>query len=178
MASSFLVWLHETARLYLRYTALGLIGVPLGLFYALTRRADWNVPVVVGVLTVLGFVGAFLLWRWLGDWKVATATITNSATNDDWANLVNKAIHTAVPHHQVILTQQLAALDVTAWRYALAPEGLEVFDTAVKSLLARPLMTLEQEQYGPTTRPGQIGQRQPAWALALNRQPQNAHGLA
>jgi hypothetical protein len=171
MASNFSVWLHETARLYLRYAAVGLIGIPLALLYALTRRADWNTTVVAGALIVLGFVGAFLLWRRLGEWNVTTAT------NDDWTNFVNTAIHTTVPHRQVILAQQLAA-PVTAWRYALASERFEVFDAAVESLLARQLMTLEHEQYGPTARPGQIGQRQPTWALALTDQPQNAHGLA
>lgn len=193
MVSNFSVWLRETAGLYLRYMAVGLLGVPLAALYAWARRADWNTTVVTGVLIVFGFVGAYLLWRRLGDWKVATAAArTADATSEAWADLVNTAIHTAVPHQQVILTQQLAALDVTTWRHALASEpsthiaDLEACDAAVKSL-AQQLMTLEQEQYRlrprrqlsrPTARPEQIGQRQPAWALALNGQPQNAYGLA
>jgi hypothetical protein len=191
MASSFSVWLHETARLYLRYAAVGLIGIPLALLYGLARRADWNTTVVAGALIVLGFVSAFLLWRRLGDWEVTTATIPTGETNDAWADLVKTAIHTAIPHQQVILTQQLAALDVTAWRHTLASEEFEAFDAAVRrSLLAQQLTTLEEEQRRlrrevprqqlsrPTESPEQIGQRQPAWALALNGQPQNAYGLA
>lgn len=195
MASNFSAWLRETSRLYLRYVAVGLIGIPLALLYALARRADWNTTVVTGVLMVLGFVGAFLLWRQLGDWNVSTAIVrTADATSEAWADLVKTAIHRAVPHQQV-LTQQLAALDVAAWRHILASEvsthsvDFEVFDAAVKSLLAQQLMTLEQEPYRlrrdvprqlsrPTARPEHVGQRQPAWALALNGQPQNAYGLA
>lgn len=196
MASSFSVWLHETARLYLRYAAVGLIGVPLALLYALARRADWNTTVVAGALIVLGFVGALWLWRRLGDWRLRSAdpsaVRTTDATSDSWVDLVNKALHTA-NQQQVILTQQW--VDADTWYRTLASQvstlsslDVEVADAVIKSVLQQELIAFEQELHRhslvhrvasqPNARTGQIGQRQPAWEWALNVQRQSAHGLA
>lgn len=191
MAFSFSVWLHETARLYLRYAAVGLVGIPLALLYALARRAAWNTTVVTGTLIVLGFVGAFFLWRRLGDWKfVSTATVRAAdVTSDAWADLINTASRTTVTHQQMTLCfQQSVRADeeqLRAWNLLLTPhhsrlshsvEVAEVADAVIKNLTQQAMET-EQENYKqPATEPTR--QRQPAWAFALNGQTQKAHALA
>lgn len=178
MASNFSVWLRETARLYLRYMAVGLLGVPLAALYAWAKHADLNMLVVGAVLLVLGFVSVFFLWRWLGDWQVASA----DATSEAWANLMYVAIHAAIPHQQAILIQQSPGEDL--WRRILAANvsahRVEILDAALKNFLAQQIVA-EQEEYRQPLAPQEPphrSQRQPAWALALNGQAQNAHGLA
>ena len=201
MASNFSIWLRETARLYLRYTAVGLIGIPLALLYAGARRAGWNMAVVSATLLLLGFVSAFMVWRWLGNWQTPSAetAIRTDATSDAWADLVNVALRTTVRHQQMALCfQQSVRADeeaLRAWNLLLRSavgsqagehqirlshpvEVVKVSETALKDLLAQQTIETEQENYKQSVRtePGQ--QRQPAWALALRGQTQNAHGLA
>jgi len=193
MASSFSVWLRETARLYLRYVAVGLIGIPIALLYALARRADWNMSVVGAMLFLLGFVCAFLLWRWLGTWQMLSTEIaveSTDATRDPWVDLVNAALRTTVTNQQVALCfqQSVHANEETfrAWnllltsaanrtRFSYSIEVTEAAQAALKNLQA---IETEQENYRQAAKTEPTRQRQPAWSLALNGQPPNAYGLA
>ena len=67
MAPNFSVSLRETARLYLRYMMVGLVSVPLALFYAWAKHANWNASVVITGLLLLGLVSTFFVWRRLGE---------------------------------------------------------------------------------------------------------------
>lgn len=195
MAFNFSVWLRETARLYLRYTAVGLIGVPLALLYAAAKRADWNMAAVSATVLLVGFASAVLFWRWLGNWQMPSAKVTvvpTDATNDAWADLVNAAQRTAITHQQIALClqQSVRANEETtrAWNLLLTSahaeertrlaHSVEVADAVIKNLLAQQAMDTEQENYKLPAKTEPTRQRQPAWALALRGQTQNAHGLA
>jgi hypothetical protein len=195
MVSNSSVWLRETARLYLRYMAVGLIGVPLILLYAAARRADWNVTIVTAGLLVLGFVGALLLWRRLGDWQVKTA----DPSIDAWVDLVNATIQTAVSRQQTAAClQQFVHIhdeDLQAWHDVIASftASLKDIDADLNNLLPQQAIANEQQQryrqslirrWASTqsnetnVRLERTRQRQPAWAMALGGYTQNAHGLA
>lgn len=195
MASNFSIWLHETARLYLRYTAVGLIGVPLALLYAWARHSDWNMSVVSATLLLLGFVSAFLMWRRLGNWQTPSAkdaVKATHATSDAWTDLVNATFRITVVHQQSALCfQQLVGIDGLQLRASnylprivvASKTEVEALEVALKNVPAQQKIEIEQEQYIQSVQciqsiPKQTRQRQPAWALALRGQPQNAPGLA
>lgn len=183
------IWLRETGRLYLRYTAVGLIGIPLALLYAWARRADWSLSVVSPILLLLGFVSAFMMWRWLGDWRIPSAEVavaTADAASAAWADLINAARRTTVTHQQVALClqQSVRANEEQAWNLLLTSAhaagstrlsySVEVADAVLKNRLPQQ----EQENYSQPTKVEPTQQRQPAWALALGGQTQSAQGLA
>jgi hypothetical protein len=195
MVSNSSVWLRETARLYLRYMAVGLIGVPLTLLYAAARRADWNMTIVTVGLLVLGFVGGLLLWRRLGDWQVKTA----DPSFDAWVDLVNATIQTPVSRQQTaVCLQQFEHIhdeDLQSWHDLVVPHAASLNDVnaELNNLLAQQAIANEQQQQyrqsvtrrwastqsnGTNVRLERTRQRQPAWAMALGGYTQNAHGLA
>src|SRR5713101_3278511 len=56
-------WLRETARLTLRYLAVGISFIPAGLVYSGFRTIGWDSPVSVALSLVLGFWIASLVWN-------------------------------------------------------------------------------------------------------------------
>jgi hypothetical protein len=56
-------WLRETARLTLRYLAVGVSFIPAGLVYGGFRRVGWDSPVSVALSLVFGFWIASLVWN-------------------------------------------------------------------------------------------------------------------
>lgn len=187
MAFNCSIWLRETARLYLRYMAVGLTGAPLVLLYAWAKRADWNMPVVTGALILLGLVGAFSLWRRLGEWQIIPAEVAD-VTSDAWAELVNAAIRTTVPHQQIaVCFQQSMRADeeqIRAWNLFLSSavaspaDVAEAVGAALKTLPAGWTIETEQEQHRQSAGIEDSRQRQPAWASTFKGQTQTAHGLA
>jgi hypothetical protein len=187
MDSKYSIWLRETTRLYLRYMAVGLIGVPLALLYSWARHADWKMPVVTGALILVGLIGAFYAWRRLGNWQVVPDVMAD-ASRDAWADLVNAALRTRVPPQQLALcVQQSMRPDeeqIRAWNLLLTAavaspiDRPESVDATPKNPPPQPMMTTEQQQDKQSTQTEHVRQRQPAWAMALRGQTQNAHGLA
>jgi hypothetical protein len=150
-------------------------------------------------LGLVGFVTAFWLWRRLGDWRIATQTFretveTSDVTNAAWAELVNTAGEMTAPNQQLSLVlqrandskqSQLRTFNLLLTSVTHQPTQrvveLEVADAVLKSVLARQAIQTAQESDMPSVaddRPTRHSQRQPAWALALRGQSQNAHGLA
>jgi hypothetical protein len=195
MASNFSVSLRETARLYLRYMLVGLVGIPLALLYALAKRANLSASVVMAGLLMLGLVSAFFLWRRLGDWQVKPVVALNF--DACWAELVNTTLQNGASLQQTltidddrlptwnrILAPAFAAnADVerleTSWNYILEAQTR----TAQSTETLQPFLVYRREP--PRTqpkrhngRPEPTRQGQPAWALALGGQMHNAHGLA
>jgi len=178
MAFTLSVSLRETARLYLRYMTVGLVCIPLALLYAGARRADWNTTVVAGALIVLGFVGAFFVWRRLGDWRVVPADTSIEA----WVDLLRIVAQqqTAVSLQQRLLQYRPRVDDETLGTYRkiftrIASDD-EIRKTAFNRILAHQQATLEQLSVvqGQSSQPNRTGTRpetqqgQPAWALALS----------
>jgi|SRR5579864_508145 len=196
MASTLSAYLRETGRLYLRYMAVGLIGIPLAALYAGARRADWNMSVVGVTLGVLGFVTAFWLWRRLGDWRIATQTSRETVESDvsaAWAELVNRASEMTVPNQRLVLGQRADEenLQGPVWNYFCAiveQQAAAQINLLVEELVAKtPMSQLAEEQYrhsltrresqsSPSRKTARPEQRQPAWSFV--GQAQNAHGLA
>jgi hypothetical protein len=184
MASNFSTWLRETARLYLRYAAVGLIGVPLALLYAWASRSRWNAPGVIGALILVGSVAAFFLWRSLGEWQSIRPEVPDTA-NDAWADLVNAALHTTSPHQQFAFyfRQSIHADEEQIREWNLLLRSAVVSDTGVaeaaqSSLLAQQTFQTERQPYQRPEDAAQIRQTQPAWGVALKGQTRTAHGLA
>jgi hypothetical protein len=178
MASNFSVWLRETARLYLRYMAVGLLGVPLALLYAGAERAHWNMTVVAVVLAGVGFVSAFFLWRRIGDWQAPAVSAVSANFEDAWIELVNVAFQNAVPREQIALSLQQVAVPVESMR-DVDVEKLQAWSRvfAADFEVFHHLLLQETEQRRQSEQRGQsliqppverTRQRQPAWALALS----------
>jgi hypothetical protein len=197
MASNFSVSLREMARLYLRYMMVGLVSVPLGLLYALAKRANWNASAVSAGLLLVGCVSAFFFWRRLGDWQVKPVPTNFDAC---WADLLQQ---TAIMDSESLRLRKLTVvasaeierlkseLDLLSGERKIKRER---FETSWNQLLETQMRTAQSTdtlQYfcaqadGPTNgpsdrpsvRPEPTRQRQPAWAFALDGQSQ-AHGLA
>jgi hypothetical protein len=87
MAFKFSVWLRETARLYLRYMVVGLVGIPLALVFAIAARTGWNVRVMLPLLVVCGFAAVAWVWRRMGDWQIKPQVVV-SPFEASWADLL------------------------------------------------------------------------------------------
>lgn len=73
MGSNFSVWLRETARLYLRYGAVGVASIPFALAWAWAARVGWNPKAAFPILAMLTLAVASAVWRRMGNWQIASA---------------------------------------------------------------------------------------------------------
>jgi hypothetical protein len=200
MAFNFSVWLRETARLYLRYTAVGLVGIPLTLLYALAKRADWNTSIVMPGLLLLGFFSAFFLWQRLGDWQVEPVVGQNFEAC--WAELMNATLQNRAAPFQQAVTILLDddAENLKTWNHVLAPAlatgEVQILEASLNNALAAQVLSLQSTETiqhllarrrsssmrsqtsRPNTKPEPARQRPPAWASALSGEMHHAHGLA
>jgi len=185
MASNFSVWLRETARLYLRYMVVGLVGIPLALVYAWAKRANWNVSMVMAGTFLLGLVSAFFLWRRLGDWQLKNIVALNF--DPCWAELVNATtLQNGAPLQQTATVEEER---LRTWNLVLAPAfaagaDVEMPEASLHNALAAQMRTAQSTETlqrflagrrepsprqidEPNARPEPTRQRQPAWAHGL-----------
>jgi hypothetical protein len=109
MVLKFSTWLRETVRLYLRYTAIALGGIPFALAATWAKQAHWHERIILPVVSVCAVAIAFALWKWMGDWQLRPK-VPMRPFEAEWADLLKVAIGSGE------LLQCRVTLDESSWR--------------------------------------------------------------
>jgi hypothetical protein len=186
MASNFSVWLRETARLYLRYMAVGLVSLPFAFVLARAAQVGWNLRILLPVMGGCGFGAAFWVWRRMGSWQIKPKV--ERVFEDSWVALLTNTMRKVEP------LQYRVSVDGDAmkpWNELLASSFLVTsprkFEIVIVNCTAEPASvqmltqpapsSFQQMLSGQRTHP-RPSERTPRAPLFPEGQHVHAHGLA
>lgn len=195
MVYKFSVWLRETARLYLRYMAVGLATIPFALGYVLAAHQKWF---IFPLLVTCALIAAFLVLRRL-NWQIRTQAAV-APLEAEWAELMKAALQSGPPlQYRMTIDEDT----LRRWQEVLTPAAVVSSDAElgaiaisvnrgyelgpVQMLTYGHIEGLQQMMMGKGEPPRQKAQKvqrdiskqsDPALAFQLGRQPLTAgmHG--